>query len=286
MATFTSAVPPSGNFTAVNFTAGNSTAEVLRFLLRGVLRPSSVLRIGGRSLGRGTSQPNSGSPRRGLRPAARPSRRLVRWLERNRRLAVALLLCVAAGITVQQLTPAPAFTVSAFAAARDLPAGKTLGPEDLTLLSVPRDLVPAGSYGSNDSPHGRQLAVALRKGQLLSDSQLLGPGLLSGSPPGSAAVPLRMADPASIQLLSPGQLVNVVMTTGGSFDQTAASQVLAAAVPVLWTSEHGGEAGQWLAAGETEGLMVVAADADQARRLAGASTQGKLFFVLVRAVPG
>ena len=62
--------------------------------------------------------------------------------------------------------------------------------------------------------------------------------------------------------------------------------MLAAAVPVLWTSGHGSEAGQWLAAGETEGLMVVAADADQARRLAGASTQGKLFFVLVGAVPG
>nr|WP_224049786.1 RcpC/CpaB family pilus assembly protein [Arthrobacter sp. NicSoilB4] len=201
-------------------------------------------------------------------------------------MAVALLLCVAAGITVQQLTPAPPFAVSAFAAATDLPAGKTLGPEDLTLLSVPRDLVPAGSYGSSESPHGMQLAVALRKGQLLSDSQVLGPGLLAGSPPGTAAVPLRMADPASIQLLSPGQLVNVVMTTGDSFDQTAASQVLAAAVPVLWTSEHGGEAGQWLAAGDTEGLMVVAADADQARRLAGASTQGKLFFVLVVAVPG
>lgn len=198
---------------------------------------------------------------------------------------MALLLCIAAGITVQQLTPAPAYTVSAFAAARDLPAGETLGPEDVTLLSVPRDLVPEGSYGSNDSPHGRQLAVALRKGQLLSDSQLLGPGLLAGSPPGTAAVPLRMADPASIQLLSPGQLVNVVMTTADSFDQTAASNVLAAAVPVLWTSGHGSEAGQWLAAGETEGLMVVAADADQARRLAGASTQGKLFFVLVGAIP-
>jgi Flp pilus assembly protein CpaB len=199
---------------------------------------------------------------------------------------VALLLCIAAGIAVQQLTPAPASAVSAFAAARDLPAGETLGPEDLTLLSVPHDLVPAGSYGSNDPPHGKQLAVALRKGQLLSDSQLLGPGLLAGSPPGTAAVPLRMADPASIQLLSPGQLVNVVMTTGDSFDQTVASQVLAAAVPVLWTSEHGSEAGQWLAAGETEGLMVVAADADQARRLAGASKQGELFFVLVVAEPG
>ena len=276
MATFARSVPA----------VGTVPADVLRLLLRGALRPSSVLRIGGRSLGRSSSQPNPGSPPWGRRPDARPSRRMVRWLERNRRLAVALLLCVAAGIAVQQLTPAPAYTVSAFAAAQDLPAGETLGPEDLTLLSIPRSLVPAGSYGSGDSPQGRQLAVALRKGQLLSDSQLLGPGLLAGSPPGSAAVPLRMADPASIQLLSPGQLVNVVMTTGDSFGQTAASQVLAASVPVLWTSEHGSEAGQWLAAGETEGLMVVAADADQARRLAGASTQGKLFFVLVGAVPG
>jgi alkanesulfonate monooxygenase SsuD/methylene tetrahydromethanopterin reductase-like flavin-dependent oxidoreductase (luciferase family) len=75
------------------------------------------------------------------------------------------------------------------------------------------------------------------------------------------------------------------MTTADSFDQTAASLVLAAAVPVLWTSGRGSDAGQWLAAGEAEGLMVVAADADQARRLAGASTQGKLFFVLVGAIP-
>ncbi|MGO4190725.1 RcpC/CpaB family pilus assembly protein [Arthrobacter sp. YAF17] len=275
MATVARSVPAAGNF----------PAEILRALLRGALRPS-LPAFGARSVGRSSGGRNSGSPPRARKPAGRPFRRLVRWLERNRRLTVALLLCIAAGITVQQLTPAPAFTVSAFAAARDLPSGEVLGPEDLTLLSVPRDLVPAGSFGGNDSPHGKQLAVALRKGQLLSDSQLLGPGLLAGSPPGTAAVPLRMADPASIQLLSPGQLVNVVMTTGGTFDQTAASQVLAAAVPVLWTSGHGNEAGQWLAAGETEGLMVVAADADEARRLAGASTQGKLFFVLVGAVPG
>lgn len=199
---------------------------------------------------------------------------------------MALLLCVAAGLTVQQLTPAPAFTVRAFAAARDLPAGETLGPDDLTALSVPRALVPAGSFGSSEALQGKQLAVALRKGQLLSDAQLLGPGLLAGSPPGSAAVPLRMADPASIQLLSPGQLVNVVMTTGNGFDQPAATQVLAAAVPVLWTSGHGNGAGEWLAAGETDGLLVVAADAGQAGRLAGASTQGKLFFVLVAAAHG
>jgi pilus assembly protein CpaB len=52
-------------------------------------------------------------------------------------------------------------------------------------------------------------------------------------------------------------------------------------VPVLWTSGQCGQGGQWLGAAETDGLIVVAASAEQAARLAGASTQGKLFFVLV-----
>jgi pilus assembly protein CpaB len=215
-----------------------------------------------------------------------PRRRLGRWLNRNRRLAVALLLCLAAGLVVQQLTPAPADTVTALAAAKDLPAGKALAADDLAMLEIPRGIVPGGSFSTRTELQGRQLAVALRGGQVLTDAQLLGPGLLAGSPPGSAAVPLRMADPASIQLISPGQLVNVVMTSGNSFDQPGVSRLLAAAVPVLWTSAHAGKSGQWLDTGETEGLMVVAADAEQAQRLAGASTQGKLFFVLVAAGPG
>jgi len=33
--------------------------------------------------------------------------------------------------------------------------------------------------------------------------------------------------------------------------------------------------------GDSDGLVVVAADPQQAEKLAGASTQGKLFFVLV-----
>jgi hypothetical protein len=97
-----------------------------------------------------------------------------------------------------------------------------------------------------------------------------------------------MADPASIRLLSPGQLVNVVLTVGSGFEQGAEGQILAQAVPVLWTSVQGGKTGQWLptADADADGLIVVAATDDQARRLAGASTQGKLFFVLVAAAPG
>lgn len=221
--------------------------------------------------------------RQGRRP---PFLRLAGWLGRNRRLAVVLLLCAAASLAVQQLAPAPSTTVSALAAASDLPAGSSLGPGDAVVLKVPPGLVPGGSFSDAAAVLGKQLAVALRKGQLLSDAQFLGPGLLAGSPPGSAAVPLRLADPASIQLVSPGQLVNVVLVSGSGFEQTAApAQVLATAVPVLWTSAQGGKAGSWLAAGEAEGLIVVAADPGQALRLAGASTGGKLFFVLVGTTP-
>ena len=235
--------------------------------------PANLLRPG-RAASRYPRTPRSA----GRRPAAV---RFGGWLSRNRRLAVALLLCAAAAITVHQLTPAPVHTVTALAAARDLPAGSAMGPSDLAHVQVPPDMMAAGFLDEESELAGKQLAAPLRKGQLLTDAQLLGPGLLAGTPPGSAAVPLRMADPSSIQLVSPGQLVNVVLTAANGFDQQAPSEVLAASVPVLWTSGKGGQSGQWLGTAETDGLIVVAASAEQAARLAGASTQGKLFFVLV-----
>jgi pilus assembly protein CpaB len=210
-----------------------------------------------------------------------PGRRLALWLNRNRRHTVALLLCLAAGIAVHQLTPPPAATVTALAAARDLPAGAAVGAADLEEVQIPPGMMTPGLLRQSSDVRDKQLATPLRKGQLLTDTQLVGPGLLSGVPPGSAAVPLRMADPSSIQLVSPGQLVNVVLTGANGYDQQSASEVLASAVPVLWTSGQGGKTGQWLGTAETDGLIVVAADPAQAARLAGASTQGKLFFVLV-----
>lgn len=194
---------------------------------------------------------------------------------------MALLLCAAAALTVHQLTPAPVHTVTAVAAARDLPAGSAVAASDISEIKVPPGMLADGVITEPGEAAGKQLAAPLRKGQLLADAQLVGPGLLTGSPPGSAAVPLRMADPSSIQLVSPGQLVNVVLTAANGYDQQEPPQVLASGVPVLWTSTKGSQGGQWLGTSETDGLIVVAASPEQAARLAGASTQGKLFFVLV-----
>ncbi|MFJ6025988.1 RcpC/CpaB family pilus assembly protein [Pseudarthrobacter sp. NPDC092424] len=227
----------------------------------------------------GTSPGNPAALRHGSR--RRLPARLTGWVNRNRRLAVALLLCAAAASAVHQLTPAPLDTAAAVAATRDLPAGATMGDADLANVRVPPGTVAEGFFRQRDQAMGRQLAGPLRKGQLLTDAQLVGPGLLAGTPVGSAAVPLRMADPSSVRLVSPGQLVNVVLTGAGGFEETRPPEVLAKGVPVLWTSAQGGEGGQWLGTSETEGLLVVAAGAEQAARLAGASTRGKLFFVLV-----
>ncbi|MDI2037266.1 hypothetical protein PJL15_04410 [Paenarthrobacter nitroguajacolicus] len=219
------------------------------------------------------AKPRTWNPRRRRTPRA--------WISRNRRLCVALLLCLAAGLAVQQLTPASAARVSVLVAARDLPTGTSLKESDFTKVEVAPELATATSVDDVGNLVGRQLASPLGKGQTPTESSLLGPGLLTGTAAGSAAVPLRMADPSSIQLLSPGQLVTVVLTASGSYDESRQSQVLAGPVPVLWTSAQGGKAGEWLGTSDTEGLVVVAANPQQAEKLAGASTQGKLFFVLV-----
>lgn len=218
-------------------------------------------------------------PHRQIRLGRRQSLKF--WVTRNRRLTVALLLCLATGITVQQLTPASEQRVSILVAAHDLAAGTNLTESDFTNVGVPPDLAISGALLDHVSLVGRQLASPLAKGQIPTESNLLGPGLLTGAPVGSAAVPLRMADPSSIQLLSPGQLVNVVLTAAGTYDESRQTEVLAASVPVLWTSAQGGKPGQWLGTSDTDGLVVVAANPPQAEKLAGASTQGKLFFVLV-----
>ncbi|MBT8158949.1 MULTISPECIES: RcpC/CpaB family pilus assembly protein [Arthrobacter] len=230
-------------------------------------------------IGRQPSTRNAGPYPRSLR-----GRRPGLWLNRNRRLVAALLLCVAAGITVHQLTPASEARVRVLSAARDLPAGANISETDFTLLAVIPDGAPAGALTTGAEVRGKQLASPLRKGQIPTNAQLVGPGLLTGTAPATAAVPLRMADPASIQLVSPGQLVNIVLTAGDGPGRK--SEVLAASVPVLWTSAQGGKASQWLGTNDSDGLVVVAANPQQSESLAGASTRGKLFFVLVSPPTG
>jgi len=215
---------------------------------------------------------------------AGPLPRAWRLVRRNRRLIAALLLCAAAGLAVQALTPAPAASVPVVVAAADLPAGTVLTDAQLAVQQLPAGAGPPGSAASPAELLGRRLASALRAGSPVLDTSLVGPGLLAGSPPGTAAVPVRPADPSTVQLVEPGRLVDIVLSSGNGFEQPAAATVLARSVAVLWKADSGAT-GSGLLGGTSpasaEGLVVVAASPAEAAALAGASSRGEVFLVLV-----
>lgn len=246
--------------------------------------------------------------------------RLRRMALRRRRLLAALLLCLAAAITVQQLTPSAPATVQVLVTIRDLPAGHALAHHDVRVAAVARGIVPDGAFatvpstenagtevlstedgGGQDTytaPHsssaaqssdensqpvwlGRQLSGPMRRGEVLTDASMLGNELLIGSPPGTQAVPLRVSDPATLSLLSQGQLVTVVLSRSETMVGPVDNEILASAVPVLWTPELAQSSNGFLPAQNVEGMVVVAASGEQALQLAGASTHGKVFLILV-----
>ncbi|MCC3276156.1 RcpC/CpaB family pilus assembly protein [Arthrobacter sp. zg-Y20] len=233
----------------------------------------------------------------GVHPHSR-RRRLRRFVARRRRLLAALACCAAAGVAVQALIPPDAERTVVVRAARDLPAGAVLEAGSLATASIPSEAVPPGAHDTLEPLVGRRLATPLLRGSPVTEISLAGSGLLAGAPPGTVAVPLRPADPSVLGLLGPGQLVTVVAASGeadysaGAAAQDSTAQdgavVLATAVPVLWVSGAspgagfpgaGSAAGDWTA-GAGEGLVVVAADREDAARLTAASGTGGIYLVL------
>ena len=180
-----------------------------------------------------------------------------------------------------QLTPPSAATSTAVVAVVDLPAGATVQPGQLRLARMPPDAVPEGAATTIDSVSGQRLTGPMRRGEVFTDAALVGPGILTGAAPGTVAVPLRVADPGSLQLVRTGQAVDIVVSAESARDGPH-SATLAQSVTVLWTGSAGGSAGSWLGtAKDSDGLLVVAAGPREAQELASASTRGKVFFVLV-----
>ena len=214
------------------------------------------------------------------------SGRFQRFIVRNRRLIAALACCAAAGAAVQALVPPEAEHAAIIQAARDLPAGSILEADSLATGSIPSEAVPPGAHTHPDKLLGRRLATPLLQGSPVTELSLAGPGLLSGSPPGTVAIPLRPADPSVLDLLAPGQPVTVVAAPRDGGWEAApggvdGAVVLATSVPVLWISGSA-DTDRWPAAssGSGEGLVVVAADRKDAARLTAASGSGGIYLVL------
>ena len=95
-------------------------------------------------------------------------------------------------------------------AARPLPAGSILVPSDLTASTMRLSGSSAAlAFRQPEAVEGRALAVALPKGALLENPELVPSGSAPALRPVSVAV-----DPVSLAALSPGEPVDVLATQG------------------------------------------------------------------------
>ncbi|MEE1620454.1 Flp pilus assembly protein CpaB [Zafaria sp. Z1313] len=224
----------------------------------------------------------------GLRSAPRgpvPYRRSWReLLSVYRRPLAAALAALAVASALAALAPERAEKVPVVVAARELPTGAVVGAGDVELVELAEAALPPDLIADPARVAGSQLAVPLAAGSPVSEAMLVGPGLLTGTRPGTVAVPVHPSDPETVALLSPGQLVDVVLSEGNGYERPVESTVLARRVPVLWVPT-GNDAGAWLGGqgASTGGMVVLGADREQSAELAGAGTRGRIFLVLVAA---
>ena len=152
-------------------------------------------------------------------------------MTRHRRALAALAAALAVLSALAVLRPDPAPTEPVVVAGRDLPSGTRLAAGDLVTLRLPPEAVPDGAYRPDDAPLGRLVAAPVRRGQPLTDTGVVGPGLAAGLPAGevlaSVAVPA-----ATGWLVRPGDVVDVVAGAAhGSSAEVVATAATVVAVP-------------------------------------------------------
>lgn len=191
-----------------------------------------------------------------------PVRTIRRAVLARRRLLAALLTAVAAATGIHAASTPPPATVDVVVAARDLPAGVVLAPDDLRPVGFAPGSVPAGTA---EDAVGRTLAAPLRAGEPVTDVRLVGPALTRGYP-GLSAVPVRLPDAGMADLLRVGDVVDLVSAD----PQGGAATIVATHVPVLAVPATTPEVG---ASGLPGRLVVVGAAPADVPRIADASAR-------------
>lgn len=147
---------------------------------------------------------------------------------------------------------------------RDLSPGVELTAGDVHVEARAAPSVPEGAQSSVDAVIGHTLAAPARRGEVLTDVRLLGPRLAeSAAGPDARIVPIALADAALMDLIRPGDIVDIVAAPA---DDTTKAQLIATdAVVVLVSAKDSGIAAR------NGRVVLVALPAASARAVAGAA---------------
>lgn len=203
----------------------------------------------------------------------------LRLLDRYRRAVAAVLTALAAISAVLVLRPPPEPSAEVLVAARDLDAAAPLSEGDLTTQVLSDRSVPDGALSPRavsleKDAAGLSLNAPVRRGEVLTDARLSDPPARPYGPD-LVAVPVRVADPGAVGLLSPGSRVDVLAATGhdefgGPPSRAGPAVEVVGDRPVLAVPAEGDRGG------EGGALLLIAATPEEARALAGHATTSRL----------
>jgi len=198
--------------------------------------------------------------------------RISQWLRPDwsrtllaRRIAAAGLVVLAG---VAALRPDPdGERAPVVVAAHDLSPGTALRAGDLLLDKRLMPTIPDGAQSDIDTVVGSTLAGPARRGEVLTDVRLLGRRLAeSAAGPGARIVPVHPVDSALVELVRPGDVVDVVAAsqTSPPSNPTAPRVVATDAIVVLVSAK------QKAATAANDRVVLVALPAASANAVAGA----------------
>ncbi|GAB3240355.1 SAF domain-containing protein [Mycolicibacterium hippocampi] len=150
---------------------------------------------------------------------------------------------------------------------RDLSPGSELTADDVRVESRAAASIPDGSRTELDAVVGTTLAGPARRGEVVTDVRVLGPRLAeSAAGPDARIVPLPLADAALVDLVRPGDVVDIVAAPTSAAPATEARVIATDAVVVLVSAEQNGPT-----AGGGGRVVLVALPAAAAKAVAGAA---------------
>lgn len=176
-----------------------------------------------------------------------------------RRIAAGLLVLLAG---VSALRPDPGSEPrDVVVAIRDLSPGVTVTADDIAVRRRPAAALPDGAVTTVGAVVGATLVGPSRRGEVITDARMLGSRLIGLSAgPDSRTVPLHLADAAVLDVVRPGDVVDVLGAPSDGGD--ARPRLVAANAVVVLVSA---------AKANDERVVLVALPAAAATVLAGAS---------------
>jgi Flp pilus assembly protein CpaB len=181
-----------------------------------------------------------------------------------RRVAAGALVILAAVVAVRSDPQGDRTEI--VVATRDLSSGVELTADDVKIENRTAATVPDGAQSDIEAVVGATLAGPARRGEVLTDVRVLGPRLAeSVAGPDARIVPLPLADTALLDLVRPGDVVDVLAGSSEA-GADARPQLVATNAVVVLVSEKPKGAGNG-----SDRVVLVAVGAHTANEVAAAA---------------